>query len=522
MLKIIFTICIALTICIPIWSANAATSIPFTISTSETVNVTGTPRIAVDVGGVTRYAAYTSGTGTSSLTFTYTMVAGDVDLDGVTITSPMQLNGGTIKDLNGNDATLTFTVPNTSNVKVNYPSLGMDFVADADGRYTLNGTIYNDLTSFLSAAGGTFTRASVATYFDSAGTLQTAASGVPRFDYDPVTHAAKGILIEESRTNLLINSSNLSAWTINVTDILTADAMMAPDGTMTAETSNSTGGTRYMGISASAGVTYTYSFFVKPSNLADNINLYTDGPGGVGYCSIIPSTGVVSGTSGTYNSAKSTSIGNGWYRVSMTFTATGTGFIAAHIYPSTANLTGYWGAQVEQGAFATSYIPTSAATVTRAADDLIIPNISAQIGTQTTLFTELNGMIGGNFWGIANIDSGSSSDLIALCRNSGSTQWRMYARKSSVVWGSDTNIGTLPMPGTVSRSAFTYNGTTLKGTVDGGGITNSTPGGNGPTGLSRLIIGKEAFSNTYANERIRKVKIYSSYTSNTQLQLMTQ
>ncbi len=57
-------------------TANAATSIPFTITTSEAVNVTGTPRIAVDVGGVTRYATYTSGTGTSSLTFTYTMVAG--------------------------------------------------------------------------------------------------------------------------------------------------------------------------------------------------------------------------------------------------------------------------------------------------------------------------------------------------------------------------------------------------------------------------------------------------------------
>lgn len=130
-------------------SADAATSVPFTINMSESVNVTGNPRISVDVGGQARYATYSAGTGTSALTFTYTMQPGDLDLDGVSLSSPIDLNGGTIKDLNGNDAALTFTVPNTSNVKINYPSLGMDFVADADGRYTLNGTVYNDLSSFF-------------------------------------------------------------------------------------------------------------------------------------------------------------------------------------------------------------------------------------------------------------------------------------------------------------------------------------------------------------------------------------
>lgn len=99
--------------------AHAATSIPFTINLSENVTVTGTPRIQLDVGGVTRYANYTSGSGTNALVFTYTMVSGDVDNDGVVLSSPIQLNGGTIKDAAGNNATLTFTVPNTSNVRVN-------------------------------------------------------------------------------------------------------------------------------------------------------------------------------------------------------------------------------------------------------------------------------------------------------------------------------------------------------------------------------------------------------------------
>ena len=52
----------------------------------------------------------------------------------------------------------------------------------------------------------TFTRATQVTYFDVNGTMQVAASGVPRYDYDLITHAAKGYLSEEARTNYFLNS----------------------------------------------------------------------------------------------------------------------------------------------------------------------------------------------------------------------------------------------------------------------------------------------------------------------------
>jgi len=109
--------------CLMPLSAQAATGIPFTINMSEAVTVSGCPancpRIAVDVGGVTRYAEYSAGSGTNTLTFTYQMVSGDVDLDGVSLSSPIDLNGGSITDLNGNNATLTFVPPNTSGILVN-------------------------------------------------------------------------------------------------------------------------------------------------------------------------------------------------------------------------------------------------------------------------------------------------------------------------------------------------------------------------------------------------------------------
>ena len=81
--------------------------------------VTGTPRIAIDVGGVTRHAAYASGTGTAALTFSYVVQAGDFDADGITLAAPLDLNGGTLTDVAGNPASsLTFTAPDTSSLKV--------------------------------------------------------------------------------------------------------------------------------------------------------------------------------------------------------------------------------------------------------------------------------------------------------------------------------------------------------------------------------------------------------------------
>jgi len=75
-------------------------------------------------------------------------------------------------------------------------------------------TITYDFTSGTLDPSITFTRATTATYFNATGTLQTAASGIARFDYDPTTLQAKGLLIEEVRTNNLLSCRDLTnaAW----------------------------------------------------------------------------------------------------------------------------------------------------------------------------------------------------------------------------------------------------------------------------------------------------------------------
>jgi hypothetical protein len=63
----------------------------------------------------------------------------------------------------------------------------------------------------------TFTRSSVATVTDSLGIIRTVASDVPRFDHDPVTGESLGLLMEESRTNLLLNSATFVTQNVTVT-----------------------------------------------------------------------------------------------------------------------------------------------------------------------------------------------------------------------------------------------------------------------------------------------------------------
>lgn len=95
----------------------------FTVQWDQSVVVSGSPFIPLTlttVGSGTPTLDYSSGTGSSSLVFSYTIVSGDQDSDGVGISSPIDLNSGTIKDTTGTqDATLTFTPPDTSGVTVN-------------------------------------------------------------------------------------------------------------------------------------------------------------------------------------------------------------------------------------------------------------------------------------------------------------------------------------------------------------------------------------------------------------------
>jgi len=110
--------CLVVLACLGVPPVAAAT-LDLTVTASEPVIVTGTPRLAIDVGGITRYAIYTSGSNSPQLSFSYEVAPGDFDPDGVDVSPVIDLNGGTITDAAGNPVSpLTFTAPDTSNLRV--------------------------------------------------------------------------------------------------------------------------------------------------------------------------------------------------------------------------------------------------------------------------------------------------------------------------------------------------------------------------------------------------------------------
>lgn len=84
----------------------------------EPVFVTGVPQLEMTVGADTVYANYVSGSGSDTLVFKYTVTSTDYDLNGIALSSPLLLNSGTIKDQAGNNAALTYTLPNTTGVRI--------------------------------------------------------------------------------------------------------------------------------------------------------------------------------------------------------------------------------------------------------------------------------------------------------------------------------------------------------------------------------------------------------------------
>jgi len=214
--------------------------------------------------------------------------------------------------------------------------------------------------------------------------LLTAASGVARFDHNPTTFESLGLLIEESRTNLVTYSEQFdnAAWSKSNSTI-TANTIVSPDGTLTGDKLvEDTSATTTHFVSRNSTVTftaaaYTFSVYLKAAERTWARLTMIDSATTFGaYFNL--STGAI-GVSTAGVTATATSVGNGWYRCSITATTAATASGSARILLANADNgqtytgDGYsgiytWGAQLEVGAFATSYIPTVASTVTRAAD----------------------------------------------------------------------------------------------------------------------------------------------------------
>ncbi|OFW88525.1 MAG: hypothetical protein A3B66_08660 [Alphaproteobacteria bacterium RIFCSPHIGHO2_02_FULL_46_13] len=489
------------------------------------MNITGTPRIVLNVDGNTRYATYTSGTGTASLTFTYSPTVGDVDLDGITISSTsIDLNGGTIKDLVGNDLSpATFTAPNTTGVKVNYPSLSMDFVYDADGRYSVNGVVYDTFPTFLSAVSGTFTGGS-GTFYNSSGNIQTGTVGTPRFEYDPTTLQPKGLLLEGYTVNYALRSAdiNLSPWVVS-NGTITANITTAPTGTAVAEKLVENAGTGDKEVSQAITVTnatvYTASIYAKA---AERTQVRFRSSGG---SSIFTLTGSGTAVSGGTDTASIQQINSGWYRLAVKFISSSTsetiafalinGGVSSYAGDGTSGAYA-WGAQLEIGQTPSSYIPTTTGTNNRALDNFQIPTgtwFSNTNGLMQTKTSTNNPTFNTYVYDIVT----DNSNYMSLYKTASPISARFDVVNAGSTQASILQSASI---GNIDTCVTSYKANSFKISRNGAAITSDTSG-TAPS-ITSFKIGQSRFGVNQLHGNMRYFKYYPTQPSDTQLQLLSQ
>ncbi len=375
-----------------------------------------------------------------------------------------------------------------------------------------------------------------ATYFNSAGVLTSAATNAPRFDYNPATLAAQGLLIEESRANLLLQSEDFdnATWSAKTAVTITTNTTSAPNGTSTADTitEDATTNQHLTGAAASGGVssgtTYTFSCFVKQGSGTRKVFLTSFGEG---YSVFDPTTGAVVQAGG--NVCTATNVGNGWWRFSAAITKTNTnsGFFIG-LWSTTNNYAGdgtssliFWGAQLEAGAFPTSYIPTTTTALTRAADVASVNTLSPWYNSvEGTLYGEfavagyaptssfsipavLSDNTNNNVISVANTNTGANLYSYGEINTGGVSQAGFYG-------ASGLSFGV----GSVRKSAIAYAANNFAFTTQGAAVQTDTSG-TVPT-VSRLYVGVGATGGSlFLNGYLRRVSYYPTRLSNAQLQV---
>lgn len=246
----------------------------------------------------------------------------------------------------------------------------------------------------------THSRGSTATRVAASGLIETVASGVPRLDYPlvgGVVQTCPALLLEPSRTNIALYSEDFTnaAW-IKQRTTITGNQAVSPDGSVTADKVTGTGtGASYFydGFSVSSGTVYTISIFAKKINVD---NFYINNFSQAGSITFDLSDGTIdSSASGTFSNGKIKNYGNDWYRLSVQYTASATASVNIGFYGQNYSGDGAfaWGAQIETGSYATSYIPTTNSSVTRSADVCNGSGTSAEFNdTESSLFVEIQGL----------------------------------------------------------------------------------------------------------------------------------
>jgi len=368
----------------------------------------------------------------------------------------------------------------------------------------------------------TFTRASSGTYFDESGVLQTASANQARFDHDPETGESLGLLVEESRTNLIAPSvpDDGTSWNVGSNVSATENDDVSPDGTSSATYYEITAvpGQQFVAydVTVTASTAYTFSFYIKNDTASDLEYSALD---------LIAAADIVPATS--YLSQVNT---DSYTRISFSFT-TPVGCTSARVFISRPfGETGAfyaWGAQLEEGSFPTSYIPTTDSTVTREADVAVVDGDDF-----AEFYRQDEGTIYSEFSSFRPADSTSlflynfsqaSGDYIAVRSFSGYSPDRVYPfviNGSVSQFSGDTTLpnGYVVMPIQTAKNALAYKANDFASSWNG--ISAYTDSSGSLPSPNKLFIGSNSTVN-HLNGHIARLSYYNKRLSNQELEKLT-
>lgn len=397
----------------------------------------------------------------------------------------------------------------------NFTNLNTSKVEDVDSRALTQPSLLLDFTTDLLDPRVTFTRASTATYTDKFGVLRTAAANTPRFDYDPVTGKPNGLLIEDSRTNLLTYSSQFdnAAWS-NDNVSISPNNIICPDGTQSSALITASSSTywriRKSGLSGITSTNVCISVFVKKGN-ADVIGMNIDGNAIINYTF---SSNTFTSIGSSVVSYSSTLVGNGWVRIAAVINSPA--WTPAPI--RLINLNDYcyiWGAQLEVGSFLTSYIPTTSSTVTRAIDvaDVTGTNFSSWYRADESTFyadVSISGRPTGHTNKIIGLYLTLGNGLVMYNNATETSSINIYDDVSSIQSGGTSFIGQF------LRVASTYSSSGMAIIKTGGTIATTS------TYSTRFATAYAMSIGQGWNGWIKRIAYYPKRLTNTELQALTQ
>jgi hypothetical protein len=344
----------------------------------------------------------------------------------------------------------------------------------------------------------TFTRASAAWYFNSAGNLTQAATNEPRFDYDPTTLQARGLLIEGAGTNIALHSRDFTQadWVkTNITAALNVTGIDGAANTASRLTATAGNGTALQTIT-SASATHVSSFYARR----------------------ITGTGTVEITQNNGATWTAITLTSAWKRFNVTAVTVTNPVIGFRLVTS-GDVIAVDVAQCEVASVPTSPIITGATSVTRAADVASVTTLSPWFNAnEGTILAEYQREFPLLNQFEVNFSNGTFNEFIGLYTNA--VNQVADVRQGATTQVSITLESGAGVNGRLNKKALAYRVNDFAASLNGAAaiVDNS---GSIPTGLNIMRIGTFLGSSQFCGGWIRRIAYYPTRLPNATLQGLT-